>query len=253
MDTNLKFLRQSLGLTQEEFAQSVGVAKSTYSNYELGIREPRSDFWVTVAKKYNVSVDYLMGYVSDPLARAGERMMEAILSPSSFERDVLQKYRLLDDHGKKIVDFVLTAEAERCKAEVLAVESDPAEDDSNVVGLSGLIPHLGFASAGMGSLAQDDPLDWDHYSNAPKGATATITIKGDSMEPLYHDGDVVWVNTTRPAEDGEIGVFAIDGQTYCKRLHYVNGIAQLESLNPKYEPIKVTHEDARQIGYVIPR
>ena len=251
MDTNLKFLRQSLGLTQEEFAQSVGVAKSTYSNYELGIREPRSDFWVAVAKKYNVSVDYLMGYVSDPLARAGERMMEFVLSPSSFERDILQKYRLLDDHGKKIVDFVLTAEADRCKAEALPVESEPAEDDSNVVGLSGLFPHLGLASAGTGALAQDEPVDWERRAEAPKHATATVTIKSESMEPLFHDGDLIFVDTTRPAEEGEIGVFAVDGQTYCKRLRYVDGVAHLESLNPNYGPIIVNHDDARQIGRVV--
>lgn len=66
MYKNLKALRDSVGLTQEEFGKSVGVAKTTYNNYETGIREPKSDFWISVAAKYGVTIDYLMGYSDDP-------------------------------------------------------------------------------------------------------------------------------------------------------------------------------------------
>lgn len=70
MYENLKALRLSLGMNQEEFGKSIGVAKSTYNNYELGIREPKSDFWIAVARKYGVSIDYLMGFTSDSAAPA---------------------------------------------------------------------------------------------------------------------------------------------------------------------------------------
>lgn len=63
---HLKELRESLGLTQEEFGKSVGVAKTTYNNYEKGERDPKSDFWIAVAQKYGVTIDYLMGYSDDP-------------------------------------------------------------------------------------------------------------------------------------------------------------------------------------------
>lgn len=63
---HLKELRESLGMTQEEFGKSIGIAKSTYNNYEKGIRDPKSDFWIAVAKKYGVTIDYLMGYSDDP-------------------------------------------------------------------------------------------------------------------------------------------------------------------------------------------
>lgn len=63
---HLKELRESLGLTQEEFGKSVGIAKTTYNNYEKGERSPKSDFWISVAKKYGVTIDYLMGYSNDP-------------------------------------------------------------------------------------------------------------------------------------------------------------------------------------------
>ena len=66
MFPRLKEFRESLGLTQEEFGRSIGVAKSTYNNYEVGIREPRSDFWIAVVSKYIVTIDYLMGFSDSP-------------------------------------------------------------------------------------------------------------------------------------------------------------------------------------------
>lgn len=66
MYKNLKALRQSLNMTQKEFASSLGIGYTTYNGYETGVRDPKSDFWVAVAQKYNVTIDYLMGYSDDP-------------------------------------------------------------------------------------------------------------------------------------------------------------------------------------------
>lgn len=66
MYENLKALRESLNMTQKEFAASIGMKLTTYSGYETGVREPKSDFWIAVAQKYNVTIDYLMGYSDNP-------------------------------------------------------------------------------------------------------------------------------------------------------------------------------------------
>lgn len=66
MYENLKTLRESLNMTQKDFAASVGVKLTTYSGYETGVREPKSDFWIAVAQKYGVTIDYLMGYSDNP-------------------------------------------------------------------------------------------------------------------------------------------------------------------------------------------
>lgn len=66
MYKNLKALRQSLNMTQKEFAASLGIGYTTYNGYETGAREPKSDFWIAVAQKYRVTIDYLMGYSDDP-------------------------------------------------------------------------------------------------------------------------------------------------------------------------------------------
>ena len=66
MYDNLIALRKSLGLDQKEFAESVGYKRTTYANYESGVRAPSSDFWIAVSKKYGVSIDYLMGVSDEP-------------------------------------------------------------------------------------------------------------------------------------------------------------------------------------------
>ena len=66
MYQNLKALRLSLNMNQKDFAASIGLPMTTYRGYESGDREPRSDFWIAVAQKYNVTIDYLMGYSDIP-------------------------------------------------------------------------------------------------------------------------------------------------------------------------------------------
>lgn len=53
-------------MTQKDFAASLGIGYTTYNGYETGAREPKSDFWIAVAQKYNVTIDYLMGYTNGP-------------------------------------------------------------------------------------------------------------------------------------------------------------------------------------------
>lgn len=65
---NLRKLRHEYGLQQKDFAESLGISKSTYNQYENEVREPKSDFWIAVSEKYRVSIDYLMGLTDNPKA-----------------------------------------------------------------------------------------------------------------------------------------------------------------------------------------
>ena len=37
------------------------------------------------------------------------------------------------------------------------------------------------------------------------------------MEPRYHDRDLIWIEQTEQLEDGEIGIFYLDGNAYVKK------------------------------------
>ncbi|MBQ5633532.1 MAG: S24 family peptidase, partial [Clostridia bacterium] len=60
-----------------------------------------------------------------------------------------------------------------------------------------------------------------------------LRISGNSMEPKYHDGDIVLVEDTDSVEIGELGIFVLDGNGYFKKY----GGDRLISLNSDYGDI----------------
>ncbi len=60
--TILRKLREDSGLTQSELAQALNLTDATIGNYEQGSRRPRNDTLKAIAKHFNVSVDYLLGF-----------------------------------------------------------------------------------------------------------------------------------------------------------------------------------------------
>ncbi len=68
----------------------------------------------------------------------------------------------------------------------------------------------------------------------PENAHYCVRVSGNSMEPAYRDGDILFVERLDSSvREGEIGVFVLNGEGYVKRL----GRGQLLSLNPDYSPI----------------
>ena len=57
------------------------------------------------------------------------------------------------------------------------------------------------------------------------------------MEPKYRDGDVVLVEECDSVEQGELGIFILDGDGYFKKF----GGDRLISLNPEYSDIMLNN------------
>ena len=88
----------------------------------------------------------------------------------------------------------------------------------------------------------------------PEGAEFGVRIAGDSMQPDIPDGCTVFVRPTPAVEPGEIGIFVLDAQAYCKKLIADRGArrALLRSLNPDYADIVVEDETRlRTLGKVL--
>ena len=62
---NLKLAREKKNMTQKEVADGIGVAKSTYSLYESGNREPNVQTIKKISDVLNVSADELLGLNSE--------------------------------------------------------------------------------------------------------------------------------------------------------------------------------------------
>lgn len=57
----IKVLRKSLGLTQNELAENIGIARATLSGYENQISQPDIETLKKIAIFFSVSTDYLLG------------------------------------------------------------------------------------------------------------------------------------------------------------------------------------------------
>lgn len=109
------------------------------------------------------------------------------------------------------------------------------------------------ASAGSGEFLDGDEYELEEVgSEVPPKAHFGVRLNGDSMEPRYLNGQIVWVERTTELLDGDIGIFYLDGNAYCKRLHKEADYIELISLNSKYPPIPISEEnDFRIYGRVV--
>ena len=100
-------------------------------------------------------------------------------------------------------------------------------------------------SAGTGNFLDDDDfeeMETDEF--IPAGADFAVHITGDSMMPMFRDRQIIFVHSQNTLEDGEIGIFSLNGNAYCKKLMRNKKRTALISLNKKYRPIPVTENSA---------
>ena len=66
LSENLKHLRKSKGLTQEELALQLGVVRQTISKWEKGLSVPDSEMLIELSEQFNVPVSALLGDTIEP-------------------------------------------------------------------------------------------------------------------------------------------------------------------------------------------
>ena len=115
------------------------------------------------------------------------------------------------------------------------------------------------ASAGTGDFLSEGEYEWVEFpeSVVPRGTDFAVRVHGNSMEPAYRDGQIVFFEQCDRLDPGEIGLFAYEGQGYIKLYaesmpdsaeieNYMDsyGIVHprvsLVSLNPDYPPVEVS-------------
>lgn len=88
-------------------------------------------------------------------------------------------------------------------------------------------------------------------TEVPISANFGVRISGDSMEPDYHDGQIVWIHQQSKLEHGDLGVFIYDGSAYFKRLRDRVGGIRLQCIDSNYPDIIVaTPESLTAVGIV---
>jgi len=101
------------------------------------------------------------------------------------------------------------------------------------------------ASAGTGSFIDSGQYEWIEADTAvPPTADFGVPVRGNSMYPRFTDRQVVWVHEQPFVENGEIGIFFYEGDSYIKKLEQGPSGPLLVSINPDYKPIPITDMDS---------
>lgn len=107
--SRLKEKRESLNITQPQLAEMLGVSKGAIGNWETDVNSPRATLLYDLFDILHCDANYLF---QDEMK---ELKYKDKATPSEF-KNIIKKYRDLDDHGREMVDFTLQKEYERSKA-----------------------------------------------------------------------------------------------------------------------------------------
>ena len=114
------------------------------------------------------------------------------------------------------------------------------------------VPLLGTVAAGMPLLAQENIENYFPIpaEMLPDKEVFMLRVKGDSMvEAGIFNGDLIFVEKTATAENGEIVVALLDDSAAVKRFYKENGHYRLQPENSSMEPILA--DEVQILGKVI--
>ena len=104
----LKELRKSNGYTQNDMATLLEVTTSTVAMWESGKRHPTIETLKSLARLFNVSMDYLTG--NNDMKNIDDYIIAIGINHPAFK-----KFLELDDYGKKNISSSIDNEFKRCK------------------------------------------------------------------------------------------------------------------------------------------
>ena len=101
MNERIKQLRKALKLTQQEFAENIGIKRNAVANYETGRNEPIGSVFNLICKEYNVTPDWL---------KNGNG--EMFLAPATFSLDEYAKANKLNETEISIIRNLMELDPE---------------------------------------------------------------------------------------------------------------------------------------------
>lgn len=225
----IKYYRNINKLTQDELGEKLGVKKATISHYENGIRTPDQNYLFELAEIFSISIDDLF----PPREYSGILSIYSKLEPPRQQKIYTYAEHQLEEQNK-----------------VIHIHKDNGDYVTETL--------RGYLSAGTGELQLEEVLEEveipveiipeQHYD-------MLLQINGDSMLPMFQDGERIFVRKIEDASElrsGQIGVFIIDGESYLKKAYKEDNQLRLVSLNDKYDDLIFNEiNDIEVIGTVV--
>lgn len=216
--------RKRNGYSQPELAaalikENINISYKTISSWEKGKSEPSVTTFLTLCKVLHIADVYEEYFGVNP----GNALSQ------------------LNDEGKeKVMEYtdllISSGKYEKEKAEIIPFPTRELKLYTTMV------------SAGTGNFLDGTDFEMIEVGDeVPENADFGVKITGDSMEPKYINHQIVWVHQQDSLMHGEIGIFCLNGDAFCKKLQDDNDGLFLISLNKKYPPKPVGENDSLTI------
>ena len=231
MADQIKKYRKEAKISQQSLAAQLNVTRNSVINWESGKYRPDADLFPALCKILGITLNDLFGIEPGPADHF-----------SLHEQSLIHQYRMISPVSQRIIDRMIDSILEeelREKNQII---------NSSALGV-GVISTK--AAAGDGFDYSDIPLEdyrFVYLNGRNRKADAIIQVKGDSMIPVYHEDDWVYVQFMDSADVGEDVICSSRAGMHIKRL----GEDGPYSVN-KEAPFMLTSEDdhVRIVGRVL--
>lgn len=206
----IKEMRVSQGKTQEELALMLDTTKQSIGRYEKGLRRANQDLLFELADIFDCSINDF----SPPIETMTsiESIYNQLDQPRKTKVYNFAEYQLREQNKKPQINIVI-------RGYVSAGTGEWLEETIEEVPYEGVIPEHDFA----------------------------VKVNGESMLPLFADGEIIFVKATSEARDGQIIICRVNSDAYVKKLLG----NKLVSLNKQYEDILISETDDFKIFGVV--
>lgn len=220
--SRIRNLRESRNMTPEKLAEKLGVSRVAVNRYETGARKANQDVLFELANIFHVSInDFFPKTTSIGNAQ-----------------DLVDIYeQLLPDRQKAVYNYT-TNQLDKQKN----AYSSTLGENRHIVYLYGAV------SAGTGEYIPQDESKPEKIiveGKVPDHDFA-VRVNGDSMEPLFTDQQIIYVNKADKSEvrNHQFVIAELNGEFFIKKLQIDgDGSIKLISLNKKYSDIQIHDYD----------
>lgn len=191
--------------------------------------------------------------------RVGERIAEA-MKKRGISQNKLAKLAQISQSG---LSSIISGAVSPKEVTLQAIASGLGCSVSELIGEEGVsfipivrrsVPILGNIACSPQTMPDMNP---DGYADLPEGVHADFALRcnGDSMQPMFEDGDLVLIRKQPEVENGQVAAIGINGETTLKHVYKQTGGLLLLANNAKYTPIQTKPNDdiviyGLAVGYV---
>ena len=216
----IKQYRLANGWTQQELGTKIGMSKNAIGNYEKGFRSPKKNTMFDLAKAFSISIDDLF----PPVQKDSASDIQSIYDELEPNRQ-----RKVITYAEKLWDEQKNEEEAKINEVSEAISLYQVEVVSETAAACGFNYGFGYEDTDIETIEVDEKPP--HHEIATK-------VSGDSMQPVYQDGDILYlVDKGLTTYNGDLAVIAYGDRSYFKKIYTENGRLRLVSLNDKYEDI----------------